>query len=61
MALVWSTANGKLLVRMEGHLGSVWHATFLPDGQRILTTGADGSVRVYRILTLLDIADLLGK
>jgi WD40 repeat protein len=36
-------------------------AVFSPDGQRILTTGHDSSARVFRLVTLSEIAELLAN
>jgi hypothetical protein len=37
------------------HFGEKWQA---PDGQRIVTTSVDHTARVYRIVTLAEIAEL---
>jgi WD40 repeat protein len=34
--------------KLEGHDDSLWHAAFLPDGQRIVTTGENDTARVER-------------
>jgi WD40 repeat protein len=58
---VWNAANGQLLAKLEGHTDSVLHAAFSPDGQRLVTASRDYTARVYRVVTLSDIAGLLGK
>jgi WD40 repeat protein len=60
-ARVWNAANGQLLAKLEGHTDTVWDAAFSPDGQRIVTASVDHTARVYRVVTLSDIAELLGK
>jgi WD40 repeat protein len=34
---------------------------FSPDGQRIVTASWDHTARIYRVVTLSDLAELLGK
>jgi len=50
-------------VFLEGHQGPVWAASFGPDGQRIVTSSADGVVRIYRLwpLTWPQLLDALHK
>ena len=57
-ARVWDAATGHLLARLEGHKDSVVHGEFSRDG-RILTASRDGTARVYRVLKLSDLAELL--
>jgi WD40 repeat protein len=46
------------LVELRGHRGYVNHLTFSPDGTRLFTGGADGTVRTWPLQTvdLLDAA-----
>jgi WD40 repeat protein len=37
------------------------HAAFSRDGQRIVTASGDSTARVYRVVTLSEIAELLAK
>jgi len=60
-ARVWNAADGKLLAKLEGHEVEVRQAAFSPDGQRVVTANVVGTVRVYRVVTLSEIAELLGK
>ena len=34
---------------LKGHSGQVWSVAFLPDGQKLLSGGADGTVRVWNL------------
>lgn len=60
-ASVWNAASGQLLTKLEGHTGNVKDANFSPDGQRVVTASEDKTARVYRVVTLSDIAELLRK
>ena len=59
-ARVWNASTGRLLAKLEGHVDTLEDAAFSPDGQRIVTAG-DHTARVYRVVTISDIAELLGK
>ncbi|QTA82303.1 WD40 repeat-containing protein [Desulfonema limicola] len=42
-ALIWDIQNGKIVHRLEGHMGRVNSAAFSPDGKWILTASEDGT------------------
>ena len=44
---VWETQTGKEMFTLTGHNGNVGAAVYSPDGQRIVTAGADGIVQIY--------------
>ncbi|NMB88166.1 MAG: WD40 repeat domain-containing protein, partial [Chloroflexi bacterium] len=44
---VWSTQDGQLLMRLQGHQGLVYQAVFSPDGSRLATVSADGTARLW--------------
>jgi WD40 repeat protein len=56
---IWDSANGRLLAVFLGD--RFRDAAFSPDGQRIVTGGYDPTARVWRMLTLDDIAQMLAK
>jgi WD40 repeat protein len=58
-ARVWSVAKGQLIVTVQSHSGSVERAAFSPDGARILTASDDKTARLFRLVTFLEIVDLL--
>jgi RNA polymerase sigma factor (sigma-70 family) len=44
---LWDAASGKPGRKFAGHDGSVLQVAFTPDGQNMVTTGGDGTVRVW--------------
>ena len=44
---VWDVESGEELTLLKGHLSCVYSAAFSPDGAKIVTSSADGSVRVW--------------
>ena len=44
---VWDNDTGELLVVMEEHSERATHATFSPDGRRILSASSDRSAKVW--------------
>jgi hypothetical protein len=46
---LWDAATGEPLHRFEGHSLTVWSAVFSPDGRKILSAGADGSIRGWDV------------
>jgi WD40 repeat protein len=58
---VWNAASGQLIAILQGHTDKLETAVFSPDGQRIVTASADHTARVFRVVTLSEIADLLAK
>jgi WD40 repeat protein len=59
-ARVWNAASGQVLVTLQGDTDAVGIAEFSPDGQRIVTASAN-TARVFRVVTLSEIAELLSK
>ena len=46
---LWDVGNGKEIRAFSGHHGAVRGVAFLPDGQRAISCGGDGTVRVWRL------------
>ena len=46
-AKVWDANTGLELTTLKGHDNMVMSAVYSPDGQRIVTAGADGIVQIY--------------
>jgi WD40 repeat protein len=46
-ALVWNATSGQIMRRYRGHAGLVLGARFTPDGKRLVTSGDDGTLRVW--------------
>ena len=46
-ARVWDAASGDMLRELAGHIGGVTHASFSPDGTRIVTGSGDTTARVW--------------
>jgi WD40 repeat protein len=59
--LATSVSDRQLLTTLQGHTGFVWSAVFSPDDQRIVTASDDKIARVFRVVTLSEIAKLLAK
>jgi WD40 repeat protein len=49
LAKVWDVATGEELVSLYGNTGNVFGVSFSPDGDRLATAGADGTVRIYTL------------
>jgi WD40 repeat protein len=47
-ASLWDVADGQVVLRLQGHDGSITAVVFDPSGRIIVTGGADGTVRTYR-------------
>ena len=46
-ALVWDTATGQIVDRLEAHVGQVTSVSYSSDGSRIVTGGADRTIRIW--------------
>ncbi len=59
-AALWDPRSGLIVVRLQGHEGPVTAALFDESGRRVLTGGADGTVRTYDCDVCGDLDELLG-
>jgi WD40 repeat protein len=57
-ANLWDVADGEVVLRLQGHDGSVTAVAFDPTGHTIVTGGEDGTVRTYRCDLCRDVDDL---
>ncbi len=57
---VWDTATGMELLTLKGHTDGVISVCFSPDGRRVATGAADGTVKVWNAATGQEIATLNG-
>jgi len=48
---VWDVQEGKRLLQAQGHNGLVLSVAFSPDGRYALTGSADGTMRLWKIVT----------
>lgn len=44
---VWAATTGELVTRLAGQTGSVTDLAFSPDGSRLATSSADGTIRLW--------------
>jgi len=61
VAQIWNTETGQLIAQLEEQSLMVLSAAFSPDGQRIVTANADGTARIFRLVTLDEISRLLAS
>ncbi|KAA3607967.1 MAG: hypothetical protein DWQ01_12850 [Planctomycetota bacterium] len=50
-ARLWETKNWNEVKRFVGHQAPLWFADFCPEGNRVITTSEDGSIRLWDRLT----------
>jgi WD40 repeat protein/serine/threonine protein kinase len=48
---LWDLVHQHLVAQLDGHVGRVFAARFVGDGQKILTAGADGTARLWSSAT----------
>ena len=46
---MWEAASGRELAVLEGHRSVVWSVAWSPDGGRLLSGGADGTLRLWEV------------
>ena len=50
---VWVNASGRLLCQIQGHKGAVKHIDLTPHGHGLVTSGEDGTIRVWDMEEIL--------
>lgn len=51
----WDISTGRLLIQpLPAHVGASWPIVMFPDGQRFVTSGDDGLVKVWNTLSVGD-------
>ena len=53
---MWNVEDGSLIGTFEGPSGAVSSITMLPDGQRIITTNAEGGITTWNLETRREVA-----
>src|SRR5688572_30724140 len=59
-AFIWNFASGTMLHRLEGHHARVLALCFSPDGQVLLTGGADRTIRAWDVNSGTEIRSFAG-
>jgi len=57
----WDSADGRLVATLRGHINVVDDVDFSPDGQPIVTARYDQTARIWHVLTLNDLEQILAK
>jgi WD40 repeat protein len=57
---LWSAAEGKLLRQFPGHLNSVQHLVFSPDGKTLASAGNDARAKLWDVATGKSLHQLRG-
>ena len=56
---LWEASTGRALGELSGHRDHTVDAAFSPDGRTLASTGADGSLKLWHLPTLREVATLL--
>jgi WD40 repeat protein len=56
---VWDGRSGDLITSLSGHRRAVHDVAFSPDGNEIVSASGDGSARLYRFVSLRQVARML--
>jgi WD40 repeat protein len=57
---IWDAADGKELLTLTGHEGSVLGVVFSPDGKRVASAGADHKIKIWDAATGVEVRTLTG-
>ncbi len=55
---IWDRTNGQLLRECRGHAGTIMEIQFTPDGQRLVSSSLDKTVRIWDVATAREQAHL---
>lgn len=47
--ILWNIESGEVIQRFEGHVSAVWDVEYSPDGQRLYSASADGTIRIWDV------------
>src|SRR5262245_11762342 len=57
---LWQVTDGQLILRCEGHRGSIWSMAFSPDGRLLASGSGDHTVRLWEVQTGQSLKTLAG-
>jgi WD40 repeat protein len=53
---VWNVVTGEILFTLSGHRGMIYSVAFSPDGKRMATASADGTVKVWDVSNVKELS-----
>jgi WD40 repeat protein len=58
--VLWDSSSGRLVRKLQGHVEMLQSVVFSADGQRLLSAGADQTIKIWDVHTGLEILTLRG-